>query len=204
MKKDYIGLNLGCGPNILDGWYNTDIQPIDERVDYLDASKPFPIEDESFNFIFSEHMFEHLTYQQGKNMLSECYRVLKPGGVLRLSLPTLGFLFNLYMLGDNVEGVYYEYIKWAMESFDESGCLYDRIIDKSCFVINNFYRLWGHKMIYSSSAINEMLHNAGFKLVLKSSNYNSDYPELCDVNGHGKQIPVQFNDIETTTFEAHK
>ena len=50
--KDYIGLNLGCGPNILEGWLNTDIEPIDDRVVYLDAGKPFPFEDETFDFIF--------------------------------------------------------------------------------------------------------------------------------------------------------
>ena len=202
MKKDYIGLNLGCGPNILDGWYNTDIQPIDERVDYLDASKPFPIEDESFNFIFSEHMFEHLTYQQGKNMLSECYRVLKPGGVLRLSLPTLDNLIELYEHRYHRDAI--NYVEWSLKTFDKSGCIDDQIGFNTCFVINNFFHLWGHKMIYDRDVIYEMLRREGFKNLFREANDKSHFYELCGINGHGKQIGERFNDIETTTFEAQK
>lgn len=202
MEKDVIGLNLGCGPNILEGWRNTDIEPIDKRVEYLDASKPFPIEDESLAFIFSEHMFEHLSYQDGKNMLRECYRVLKPNGVLRLSLPTLDFLVNLFI--NRREKKENEYIEWSIKSFDESGCKDDIIDSKACFVINNFYRLWGHKMLYDIDTIFEMLHNAGFKGVRCALNDDSIIEELRNVNCHARHIGKLFNDLETTTFEAQK
>ena len=200
--KDYIGLHIGCGPNILEGWYNTDIQPQDERVHYLDAGKPFTFEDETFDFVFSEHMFEHLTYKEGKNMLSECYRVLRPGGVLRLSLPTLDNLIEIYEHRHHraVE----KYIKWALQTFDESGCIDDDLKFNAGFVINNFYRLWGHKMIYDREVLYVMLHRAGFKDVYRAANDRSPSEELCGVNGHSKQIGELFNDFETTTYEAQK
>ena len=58
-------LHLGCGNNILKGWLNTDITTYD-NISYLNAEHPFPIEDNTLDYIFSEHMFEHLTYESGK------------------------------------------------------------------------------------------------------------------------------------------
>ena len=200
--KDYIGLNLGCGPNILEGWLNTDIEPIDDRVVYLDAGKPFPFEDETFDFIFSEHMFEHLTYKEGKNMLSECYRVLRRDGVLRLSLPTLDNLIELYEHRHNKDAI--NYVEWSLQTFDKSGCIDDQIGFNTCFVINNFFHLWGHKMIYDRDVIYEMLRREGFREVFRENNNISHFNVLIGVNGHAKQIGELFNDIETTTFEAQK
>ena len=74
---------------------------------YLDATQTFPLPDCSFDYIFSEHMIEHVTYQNGKRMILECYRVLKPGGLLRISTPDLSFLVDLYK--DIIKGTYLAY-----------------------------------------------------------------------------------------------
>ena len=201
-KKEGIRLHMGCGSNVLDGWYNTDIFPTDERVRFQDATQPFSFEDESFGFIFSEHMFEHIPFLCGVNMLKECYRVLKPGGVFRLSLPTLDFLIKLWIAKDDEDVK--DYIDWSLRRHDISSCVDTIKGPKACFVINNFYRLWGHMMIYDVSTIIEMLKNAGFSEVKVVPNDDSEYSELKSVNGHWKIISKKYNDIETTTFEAKK
>ena len=48
-----------------------------------------PFEDNSVPHIFSSHFLEHLTRQQGDFLLSESYRVLRPGGIIRLCVPSL-------------------------------------------------------------------------------------------------------------------
>lgn len=65
----------------------------------FDAEEKFPIEDESFNAIFAGELIEHLF--DTKMFLSECYRCLKPNGILVLTTPNLatvqdrvGFLFG--------------------------------------------------------------------------------------------------------------
>ena len=78
-------LHLGCGPNRLPGWFNTDLKADGEYVFRLDATKPFPFPSNSFEEIFTEHMIEHIPYTKALSMLKECYRVLQPGGKLRSS-----------------------------------------------------------------------------------------------------------------------
>src|SRR4051812_41800883 len=72
-------LQLGAGGIVYPGWLNTDIEPGPGKV-YLDATKPFPISDGAIQYIFGEHVIEHLSYDDGLLMLRECYRVLAPGG----------------------------------------------------------------------------------------------------------------------------
>ena len=201
-KEEKIGLQIGCGSNVIDGWLNTDIGPKNEEIMYMDATKPFPFEDETFGFVFSEHLFEHLPYYGGFKMLNECYRVLKPGGVIRMSLPTLNFLVDLFLNKEKEENK--DYIEWSLRTFDKSGCINDIKGSKACFTINNFYRFWGHQVMYDEDTIIEMLQNAGFKDIKKVPNNDSEYPELKHVNGHGKSVGEKYCEMETTTFEGKK
>lgn len=45
----------------------------------------------SFDAIFCEEAIEHIPLAKGENLLGECLRILKPGGVLRISTPNLDF-----------------------------------------------------------------------------------------------------------------
>ena len=71
-------LQVGALGHYLEGWLNTDVAPSDSRTVFLDATKPFPIPDNSFDAVFAEHMFEHIPYKDGQHMLRECFRILKP------------------------------------------------------------------------------------------------------------------------------
>ena len=95
-------LQLGAGPNNMPGWLNTDIEPAPGQA-YLDATKPFPMPDRTFNYITSEHVFEHLSYENGRRMLQECYRILKPGGRLRIATPDLSKFVSLFSLQQTPE-----------------------------------------------------------------------------------------------------
>lgn len=90
-------LQIGCGPNLLPGWLNTDISLEDckQGAVYMNVGEPFPLPDESIDYVYSEHLFEHLTYAQAVNMLRECHRVMKPNGVMRISTPNLVFFIGL-------------------------------------------------------------------------------------------------------------
>ena len=88
-------VQLGAGSSRLEGWLNTDIEPGDGLA-YLDATKPFPFEDDSVHYIFSEHLIEHLTYDEGKAMMAEAHRVLAPGGKMRISTPNLTRFIELF------------------------------------------------------------------------------------------------------------
>lgn len=89
IKKNARFLNVGCGPKGIksDDWYNIDAFPYDS-VDFVcNASRTLPFPTGRFEGIYTEHFLEHLTPPEAKNFLSECLRVLSPGGILRLSVP---------------------------------------------------------------------------------------------------------------------
>jgi predicted SAM-dependent methyltransferase len=46
-----------------------------------------PFDNDSIDFIFSEHFFEHLFLDESLSLLRECYRILKPSGVIRTCVP---------------------------------------------------------------------------------------------------------------------
>src|SRR5688572_5361390 len=55
-------LHVGCGGNVLESWLNTDVFPESDQICMLNASRQFPIPSESFDYVYSEHLFEHLTF----------------------------------------------------------------------------------------------------------------------------------------------
>src|SRR5262249_55564748 len=89
-------LQIGAGPYPLTGWLNTDLEPQFQHVIFLDATKPFPFADNSFHYAFSEHLIEHLSYQEGMTMLGEIFRVLQVNGKVRIATPNIASLMSLF------------------------------------------------------------------------------------------------------------
>ena len=52
-----------------------------------DVTEPLALSDNSVDSFQSEDVFEHIEYEKLTVVFNEIYRVLKPGGVFRLSLP---------------------------------------------------------------------------------------------------------------------
>lgn len=85
-------LNLGAGDDIRpneDGWVNCDIRRLDGIDCVFDVTMTFPFASSDFGEILANDLIEHLPFNRVWAFLSECFRVLKPGGVLRLRLPDL-------------------------------------------------------------------------------------------------------------------
>lgn len=82
MRTDITHLNLGCGTNKLPApWKNFDYD--------MDITKPLPIASGTVEKILIEHCLEHVSGPKGFRFLQEAYRVLKPGGVIRVCVPEL-------------------------------------------------------------------------------------------------------------------
>lgn len=61
-----------------------------------DATKRRPFEDGLVDVIYSSHMLEHLDRAQAQLFLAEAYRVLAPGGFLRIAVPDLSLVIDRY------------------------------------------------------------------------------------------------------------
>lgn len=93
-------LHWGCGPITPYGWVNSDIQPgpgVDLVADILQG---LPVPDDWFDYIVSIHALPEIPYVHLDRALQELRRVLKPGGVLRLSLPDMDKAIAAYQRGD--------------------------------------------------------------------------------------------------------
>jgi len=189
-------LHLGCGHNILEGWVNTDSCPVSSDVLSLDVSKPFPLDDNQFDCVFSEHMIEHLSYVEGLSVLKESYRVLKKGGIIRVSTPDIEFLINLYN-GHKTE-LQKRYIKWATDTFISNAPSYS-----DTYVINNFVRDWGHLFIYDKKILCDSLERAGFKSIRRCLLNESSHEALRNLE-NVTRMPAGFLALETFTLEAEK
>jgi SAM-dependent methyltransferase len=90
-------LNLGCGNRFHPDWINVDLFPGASRVRQHDLRKPLPFPDQSFEAVYHSHVLEHLPRAAAPGFLGECYRVLVPGGVLRVVVPDLESIARLYL-----------------------------------------------------------------------------------------------------------
>lgn len=93
-----LKLNLGCGRNVKQGWVNVDLQERENKLDIIcDLSREFPFDDESCEYIYSEHFIEHLEWLDGQIFLENCFRCLEPKGTLRLVFPDIRRILKAYV-----------------------------------------------------------------------------------------------------------
>lgn len=67
------------------------------EIEVADAARPLPAPDGSVRILYSSHMLEHLDRAEAGFFLKEAYRVLRPGGVIRLGVPDLRRLIERYV-----------------------------------------------------------------------------------------------------------
>ena len=189
-------LHLGCGQNILPGWLNTDLDPAPGAV-FLDITKPVPFDDAVFDHILCEHLIEHVRFHQGLRMLSECFRILKPGGKIRIATPDLQFLIDLYQ--KNKTPLQQRYITWALDTY-----LPDIKNQRDIFVINNFFRDWGHRFIYDRRLLTDAMTDIGFVNITPCEIGKSSDQNFRNLEAHEQIIPDEFNKLETFVLEGAK
>ena len=157
-----VRLNFGCGDAPIEGWINVDgiFNPRAELV--IGLRGRLPIESESVRFIFSEHLIEHFRYPEAVTFLSECRRILEPGGAIRIVAPDLYGMARAYVENDR---------SWFEKAFP--------YLSDPVEAINLiFYQGGAHHYIYDSEALQTVLREAGFELVTPSSFGRSAWPEL--------------------------
>lgn len=90
-NNDYIYLYAGDIPNRVEydkkGIVGLSITHSDYRTIKHDLTDPLLLDDNTVDVFQAEDVFEHIEYEKLTDVVNEIYRVLKPGGIFRLSVP---------------------------------------------------------------------------------------------------------------------
>ena len=167
-NKGSIKLNLGCGTDYKEGWVNVDNNS-DDNIEKLDLNwdlrNPLPHKDNSVDFIFNEHFFEHLTVEEGQVCMKDFMRVLKPGGVMRIAMPDLEEAVAFYMDKN-----------WKQKAFIKNFGL--DFVETRAELLNMNFRNWGHKWLYDWEELERRLKQAGYTNIKRCKRGKSDHAEL--------------------------
>lgn len=165
-------VNLGSGGFVPPkGWIFVDIHPMKgppyaEGYIHHDLKNGAPFENDTVDGILSSHFLEHLDAQEALMFLTECRRILKPGGILRMSVPDAEKFYQLTMSncqdwGEPNGGVNYKpprsFMHWAL--FFEQ-----------------------HKQLLTSSALFCLAHAAGFARSQVMPYKHSQIPKLAELD----------------------
>lgn len=90
-------VNIGCGSVFHSDWINLDKIPVSSEVKAYDIRDRLPFLDEEIDACYSSHVLEHLSPEDAQQFLADCYRILKPGSVIRLVVPNLEVIARLYL-----------------------------------------------------------------------------------------------------------
>lgn len=83
------------------GWVTIDITK--DCDIFWDIRKGLPFPDESINKLYSSHLFEHLSFKEGQQLLDECRRVLIPGGTFSICVPNARLYIEAYLKSDSLD-----------------------------------------------------------------------------------------------------
>jgi predicted SAM-dependent methyltransferase len=186
IKLNYVPptkLHVGCWHRKIPGWVHVDIcdEPhIDHRTEAHNLSM---IPDDSCGIVYASHVLEYYDWQEAKELvLPEWYRVLKPRGILRLSVPDMATISRLYQARMP--------LSWFI------GPMFGRM------EING--EMIYHKCIYDRAKLTEILNDCGFE---DCSLYDWKETEHAEIDDHSKgYIPHMRDDgiLLSLNLECHK
>lgn len=122
MKK----LHLGCGKRYIPGFIHID----KEYYDHLDYQRDITdlsiFDDNSIDVIYACHVLDHLSRNgEVDKALSEWYRVLKHGGLLRIAVSDFEKVVQMYNSGMDLENLWGHIVGGRKSPGDAHGCVFD-------------------------------------------------------------------------------
>lgn len=199
-KHTLYKLHLGSNNAVIDGWLCSDIRPLTSNCIYLDATRRFPFKSDTFDYIYSEHMIEHLSLEEGFFMFKECHRVLKNNGKIRIATPDLRVIIDTYLNRNDPQCL--KYNRWISENFIKGICFRK---EDSAIVLNSMFHNWKHKFLFDKETLLLLFEETGFHQLKEYPLDSSDDIHFKKMERHhintGNKEMVEY---ETMIFEAEK
>lgn len=149
-----------------------------------DMTKPFTqFKDNSVDFIYLGQCFEHLNFKyQAPSVLKECYRMLKPGGIVRITTPDFNKILitynnnEMHLFNDEQPDFYKDLDPLAQMSMLIFGASGDSCTQE---------KYEGHFFCHTVKSMTGLLEGAGFKEV------DTTWPKC----GKNKEIAMEIEDF---------
>ena len=158
-----LKLHLGCGPVHLDGFINIDIAPAPLSMNVLWG---LPFDDGTVATVYLSHLLEHLFYPTDvMGLFAEIYRVLAPGGVVRVVVPDIAKCLAAYARGDQ------EFFAARRENFSwwpVDASLLENFLTYAGVGPEPGYLFESHKYGYDYATLAKALAKAGFAEITHS------------------------------------
>lgn len=146
--------NFGCGGQVADGWTNID-KGCGPGIWCADLRDKLPFDNGQLDYAVCHHVLDLFTADEAFAFLEECFRVISPGGTLRISVA-------------NMRGAIA-----AAETFDDGffvGLGKDYATVQAA--LDEFVYLGGaRKMFLTSTLVARLLQGAGFEAFVTSYGY---------------------------------
>lgn len=90
-------LNLGCGSRYHKDWVNVDFVSNNKDILTYNLLQGIPFKSNTFDAVYHSHLIEHFSKENANVFISECYRVLKQDGIIRIATPNLEEIIKNYI-----------------------------------------------------------------------------------------------------------
>lgn len=120
----------------------------------LDVAKPLPFQAGCVDWVYAEHLIEHVSVPVAIGWLREVRRILATGGLLRLTTPDLRRYVDGYRESDPFFAAHRDEVHAAG--------LGPPMPARPAFMFNQIFYLYGHRWIYDLAELRYVLGEAGF------------------------------------------
>lgn len=182
LSNTFKKYNLGCGPKIYQNFLNIGFwSQLEQGRIYKDlngTSNTFmlnhdlrlgiPAFENSLELVYHSHMLEHLTYQEGISFIKDCYKVLQPGGTMRVIVPDLELWINAYVNNNN----------FFFDQYRRDGGIDKEIYVTKAAVFMGMLHNHEHKCGYDFESLRWLVEYVGFIDVKRTLYADGDVKDL--------------------------
>jgi SAM-dependent methyltransferase len=181
-----VYLNVGAGRFRHSHWTNLDLKESDLSEDWMGddinhdllANTKIPQEDDSLDAIYASHVMEHIPQNSVEYFFKDAKRMLKPGGIMRISVPNTDLAINAFLRDD--KRFFEEFYSERCNGISMSNLLVRYVATQA--VDTKFSKNSLHKI--------DKLNNMGYQEIL---NFLSELCLECDIEYQSKNFQDHVN-----------